>query len=170
MKNKNISLNSRCLREASDMPVSACSHWKALAKQSDELAVMDFTFLFDTERELFSIGFNVTERRCDNSFYDLLASEARLCSYVAISLGQISQDHWFYLGRLLIASRGEPILVSWSGSMFEYLMPMLVMPNYENTLLDHSCRLRCNNRLPMGNCAACRGAFQNRATTGPTCN
>jgi cellobiose phosphorylase len=123
---------------------------KALAKQSDELALMDFTFLFDTERELFSIGFNVAESRCDNSFYDLLASEARLCSYVAISLGQITQDHWFYMSRLLIASHGEPILVSWSGSMFEYLMPLLVMPNYENTLLDHSCQAAVQHQIAYG--------------------
>ena len=66
--------------------------------------------------------------RCDSSYYDLLASEARLCSYVAIALGQVPQDHWFSLGRLLVASRAEPLLVSWSGSMFEYLMPLLVMP------------------------------------------
>jgi hypothetical protein len=91
---------------------------------------MDFSFLFDPARELFSIGFNVTERRCDASFYDLLASEARLCSYVVVAQGQVSQDHWFSLGRLLVSLGGEPMLASWSGSMFEYLMPLLVMPNY----------------------------------------
>ncbi len=112
---------------------------------------MDFTFLFDPARDLFSIGFNVTERRCDTSFYDLLASEARLCSYVAIALGQVPQDHWFSMGRLLVASRGEPILVSWSGSMFEYLMPLLVMPNYENTLLDHTCRAAVQQQIEYGN-------------------
>ena len=86
----------------------------------------------------------------DTSFYDLLASEARLCSYVAIALGQVSQDHWFSLGRLLVASRGEPILVSWSGSMFEYLMPLLVMPNYENTLLDHTCKAAVQQQIEYG--------------------
>ncbi len=111
---------------------------ETLARQSSELAAMDFTFLFDPARELFSIGYNVTERRLDASFYDLLASEARLCSYVAIAQGQVSQDHWFSLGRLLVASRGEPVLASWGGSLFEYLMPLLVMPTYENTLLDQS--------------------------------
>ena len=123
---------------------------EALARQSDELAAMDFTFLFDPARDLFSTGFNVTERRCDTSFYDLLASEARLCSYVAIALGQVPQDHWFSLGRLLVASRGEPILVSWSGSMFEYLMPLLVMPNYENTLLDHTCKAAVQQQIEYG--------------------
>src|ERR1035437_9002051 len=98
---------------------------------------MDFTFLFDSTRDLFSIGCNVTERRCDTSFYDLLASEARLCSYVAIALGQVPQDHWFSMGRLLVASRSEPILVSWSGSMFEYLMPLLVIDR-KSTRLNSS--------------------------------
>jgi cyclic beta-1,2-glucan synthetase len=114
---------------------------------------MDFTFLFDPARKLFSIGFNVTERRRDASYYDLLASEARLCSYVAIALGQVPQDHWFSLGRLLVASHGEPILVSWSGSMFEYLMPLLVMPNYENTLLDHTCRAAVQQQIEYGRIA-----------------
>ena len=121
-----------------------------LAKQSDELAAMDFTFLFDSARDLFSIGFNVRENRPDNSYYDLLASEARLCSYVAIALGQVPQDHWFSLGRLLITLRGERLLASWSGSMFEYLMPLLVMPNYENTLLDHTCRAAVGQQIEYG--------------------
>ena len=86
-------LNSRaaCVKPAT-MPASACSRLESLAAQSDEMAAMDFTFLFDPARDLFSTGFNVTERRCDTSFYDLLASEARLCSYVAIALGQVPQD------------------------------------------------------------------------------
>ncbi len=111
---------------------------ETLARQAAEFANMDVTFLFDTVRELFTIGYNVTERRRDVSFYDLLASESRLGSYVAIAQGQVPQKHWFSLGRLLAAARGEPVLVSWSGSMFEYLMPLLVMPTYENTLIDRT--------------------------------
>jgi cellobiose phosphorylase len=141
---------AHCLREASDDACQRLLTLEALAKQCDELAVMDFAFLFNLERNLFSTGFNVTERRFDMGFYDLLASEARLCSYVAIALGQVPQDHWFSLGRLLVASRGEPILVSWSGSMFEYLMPLLVMPNYENTLLDHTCRAAVQQQIEYG--------------------
>lgn len=121
-----------------------------LALHSDRLATMDFTLLFDTDRNLFSIGFNVAERRCDVSYYDLLASEARLCSYVTIALGQVPQDHWFSMGRLLVASHGDPILVSWSGSMFEYLMPLLVMPNFDNTLLDHTCRAAVKHQIDYG--------------------
>jgi cellobiose phosphorylase len=147
---KHLTELSLCLREASDRARQRLLALETLAKQSDELAAMDFSFLFDPARDLFSIGFNVTERRCDPSFYDLLAAEARLCSYVAIALGQVPQDHWFSLGRLLVASRGEPILISWSGSMFEYLMPVLVMPNYENTLLDHTCQAAVQQQIEYG--------------------
>jgi cellobiose phosphorylase len=141
---------ARCLREAGDHARQRLLTLEALAKQCDEFAAMDFTFLFNTARDLFSTGFNVTERRFDIGFYDLLASEARLCSYVAIALGQVPQDHWFSMGRLLVASRGEPILVSWSGSMFEYLMPLLVMPNYENTLLEHTCQAAVKQQIEYG--------------------
>ena len=121
-----------------------------LAREIDDLAAMDFEFLFDASRNLFTTGFNVGECRTDPGFYDLLASEARQCSYVAIALGQVPQDHWFSMGRLLVASRGEPILVSWSGSMFEYLMPLLVMPNFENTLLDHTCKAAVRKQIKYG--------------------
>jgi cyclic beta-1,2-glucan synthetase len=122
-----------------------------LAQQSDEMALMDFGFLLDSDKNLFSIGFNASEHRNDASCYDLLASEARLCSYIAIALGQAPQDHWFAMSRLLVASRAKPLLVSWSGSMFEYLMPMLVMPNYENTLLDHTCKRAVKEQISYGN-------------------
>lgn len=123
---------------------------ESMAQQCDNLAVMDFTFLLDPVRELFCTGVNITEHRRDAGFYDLLASEARLCSYVAIALGQVHQDHWFALGRLLVASGGDASLVSWSGSMFEYLMPLLVMPNYTNTLLDHTCRSAVKQQIAYG--------------------
>jgi cyclic beta-1,2-glucan synthetase len=142
---------SRLLHEASDHARQRLGALETLATQCDQLgAAMDFTFLFDPARDLFSIGCNVTEQRCDASFYDLLASEARLGSYVAIALGQVPQDHWFSMGRLLVASQGEPILVSWSGSMFEYLMPLLVMPNYEHTLLDHTCKAAVQQQIEYG--------------------
>src|SRR5581483_5272530 len=90
------------------------------------------------------------DRRMDASFYDLLASESRLCSYVVIAQGQVSQDHWFSLGRLLVSLRGDPVLASWSGSMFEYLMPLLVMPNYDNTLLDETCKGAVRQQIKYG--------------------
>jgi cyclic beta-1,2-glucan synthetase len=107
-----------------------------LSHEITALATMSYGFLYDSQRHLFSIGYNVTERRQDASFYDMLASEARLCTFVAIAQGDISQESWFRLGRLLTPTNGAPALLSWSGSMFEYLMPLLVMPNYQDTLLD----------------------------------
>ena len=123
---------------------------EVLATQCEAYAAMDFAFLFNADRDLFCTGFNVSDRRFETGFYDLLASEARLCSYVAIALGQVPQDHWFSLGRLFVAVHGKAILVSWSGSMFEYLMPLLVMPNYVNTLLDNTCRAAVGQQIDYG--------------------
>ena len=111
---------------------------------------MDYSFLCDNARHLMAIGYNVSERRRDQSYYDLLASEARLCSFVAISQGQLSQENWFALGRLLTTTAGEPVLLSWSGSMFEYLMPLLVMPTYEHTLLDQTYHAAVQRQIVYG--------------------
>ena len=138
------------LRDAASRARERLVTIESFARRCEEMAAMDFTFLVDPARELFVTGFNVAERRCDTGFYDLLASEARLTSYVAIALGQVPQDQWFSMGRLLVVTRGEPVLISWSGSMFEYLMPMLVMPTYENTLLDHTCRASVNRQIAYG--------------------
>ncbi|SFV07779.1 Cellobiose phosphorylase [Pseudoduganella namucuonensis] len=109
-----------------------------LARQAQEYAQVEYGFLFNPTTNLLAIGYNVTERRLDASYYDLLASEVRLASFVAIAQGQLPQEHWFALGRQLCILNGEPVLLSWSGSMFEYLMPLLVMPNYPETLLDQT--------------------------------
>ncbi len=121
-----------------------------LARRCDEMARMDFKLLYNTNRELFSIGYNVSQHRLDGSCYDLLASESRLASYVAVALGQVEQTHWFRLGRLLTSAGGHPALISWSGSMFEYLMPMLVMPDYEHTLLDLTCKSAVTRQIEYG--------------------
>jgi cellobiose phosphorylase len=123
---------------------------EGLALQSSELARMEYDFLYDKDRHLLTIGYNVSEHRRDSSYYDLLASEARLCSFVAIAQGQVPQDNWFALGRLLTATGGESLLMSWSGSMFEYLMPLLVMPTYRNTLLDQTCRAAVQRQIEYG--------------------
>jgi len=99
---------------------------------------MEWEFLYDRTRHLLTVGYNVSETRRDESYYDLLASEARLASFVAIAQGQLPQESWFALGRLLTVAGGEPVLLSWSGSMFEYLMPLIMMPTYEHTLLDQT--------------------------------
>ena len=113
-----------------------------LIEQAGALAEIDYGFLFDKVRRQFVIGYNVGDARADASYYDLLASEARLASFVAIAQGKLPQESWFALGRLLTSAGGEPVLLSWSGSMFEYLMPLLVMPTYENTLLDQTYQRR----------------------------
>ncbi|MGA6993864.1 MAG: glucoamylase family protein [Candidatus Deferrimicrobiaceae bacterium] len=121
-----------------------------LALQCEELARVEYDFLYDKGRHLLAIGYNVGERRQDSGFYDLLASEARLCTFVAIAQGQLPQESWFALGRLLTATGGEPVLLSWSGSMFEYLMPLLVMPTYENTLIDRTCKVAVGRQIAYG--------------------
>ena len=110
-----------------------------LAALSDDLLEeIEFGFLFNHERQLFSIGYNVVDGRLDNSYYDILASEARLASYMAIALGKVSHEHWFKLGRSLTPSGSSRALLSWSASMFEYLMPLLVMRSHAGTLLDET--------------------------------
>ena len=121
-----------------------------LALRAGDLAEMQYGFLYDKAARLLSIGYNVDERRRDTSYYDLLASEARLTVFVAIAQGQLPQESWFALGRLLTSAGGEPILLSWSGSMFEYLMPQLVMPNYAHTLLDQSTRAAVARQIDYG--------------------
>ncbi len=121
-----------------------------LAEQAAGFATPQFDFLYDATRRLLAIGYNVTERRRDASFYDLLASEARLSSFLAVAQGQLPQESWFALGRLLTLAGGDPVLVSWSGSMFEYLMPQLVMPAYANTLLDQSNRAAVRRQIDYG--------------------
>ena len=111
---------------------------------------MEWEFLYDRARHLLTIGYNVSNSRRDESYYDLLASEARLSSFVAIAQGQLPQESWFALGRLLTVAGGEPILLSWSGSMFEYLMPLIVMPTYEHTLLDQTCKAAVARQIDYG--------------------
>jgi cyclic beta-1,2-glucan synthetase len=129
-----LALRHACLDGAPD---HLRTRLEALADRAGRyVAGMDFRFLFDEKRELFSIGFHHGTRTLDSSSYDLLASEARLASFVAIAKGDAPVEHWFRLGRTLTHAAGETALVSWSGSMFEYLMPGLVMRSFPATLLD----------------------------------
>ncbi|WP_186342984.1 glycoside hydrolase family 94 protein [Allochromatium palmeri] len=121
-----------------------------LARTAADLAQIEYDFLFDDAQALLAIGYNVAERRRDASYYDLLASEARLGCFVAIAQGQLPQESWFALGRLLTRAAGDATLLSWSGSMFEYLMPLLVMPTYDNTLLDRTYRTAVARQIAYG--------------------
>ena len=106
---------------------------------------MNFRLLYEEQHGLFSIGYRPADAegpgRLDKSYYDLLASEARLASFVAIAKGDIPEAHWFRLGRPMTSVSGIPTLLSWSATMFEYLMPLLVMRSYPETLLDETCRM-----------------------------
>ena len=126
------------LKEAGDRASERIAAIEALALNCGELSGVEFEFLYNKPAQLLSIGYNVSEHRPDPGCYDLLASESRLCSFVAIAQGKLPQKHWFMLGRLLSKYGGDPVLVSWGGSMFEYLMPLLVMPVYEGTLLERT--------------------------------
>ncbi|BDI29892.1 hypothetical protein CCAX7_19430 [Capsulimonas corticalis] len=101
---------------------------------------MNMRFLYVPDRRVFSIGYSVGERRLDNSYYDLLASEARLGSFTAIARGDVPVEHWWALGRSFKNVHGRRVLQSWSGTMFEYLMPTLVTRTYQNSLLDSACK------------------------------
>jgi cyclic beta-1,2-glucan synthetase len=140
----------RLITEATQRARERIAVVAGLALQSSHLASMGYDFLIDRGCHLLAIGYNVGERRLDSSYYDLLASEARLCSFVAIAQGQLQQQHWFALGRLLTTAGGEPVLISWSGSMFEYLMPLLVMPTYEHTLLDQTYQAAVERQIEYG--------------------
>ncbi|MEQ1502752.1 MAG: glucoamylase family protein [Myxococcota bacterium] len=113
---------------------------RALAARCRSYADPEWDFLYDRHRHLLSIGYNVSDHRLDAGHYDLLASESRLGSFVAIARRALPQEHWFSLGRLLTTTAGRPALLSWSGSMFEYLMPQLVMPTHDGTILDETNR------------------------------
>src|ERR1700748_2232127 len=108
---------------------------------------MEFAFLLDPARQLLSIGYQIAEGTLDEGCYDLLASEARLASFIAIAKGDVEFSHWFRLGRTLTPVCGASPLVSWSGSMFEYLMPMLLMRAPSESLLSQSERLAVKRQI-----------------------
>ena len=114
----------------------------AIEDTAREMALaMEFGFLLDRERELLSIGYLVPEGALDSNCYDLLASEARLASFFAIAKGDVPARHWFRLGRGVTPVAYGAALISWSGSMFEYLMPSLIMRAPAGSLLEQTNRL-----------------------------
>ena len=128
---------------------------RSLARRASRLADdMRFDMLYDRRRRIFAIGYRLADAegpgRFDNAFYDLLASEARLASFVAIAKGDVPQHHWFHLGRLVTNIRGLATLISWGGTMFEYLMPLLLMRTFPGTLLDQSCRASVRRQIEYG--------------------
>ncbi len=131
---------------------------RLLARINTIVAETDFSFLFDTNRQLFHIGYNNTIGELDPSYYDLLASEARIASLIAIAKGDVPISHWVHLGRPLRRIGGMRVVLSWSATAFEYLMPRLFMETPAHGLLDTSCRamireqrkLSRHGRVPWG--------------------
>ncbi|MFS2223578.1 cyclic beta 1-2 glucan synthetase [Pantoea sp. B65] len=113
-------------------------------------ATMDFAFLYNPVTDLLSVGYNCEINKLDSGHYDLLPSEIRLTSYFAIATNQLPLKSWQALGRLFTVLEKQPALMSWSGSMFEYLMPQLVMPGYPDTLLVTMCQSAVNRQIAWG--------------------
>ncbi len=125
--------------------------FKDLARRSDALfQAMDFTFLFDSQRQVFHIGYNVTTSGLDLNYYDLLASEARLASLVAIAKGEVPQSHWLHLGRPFTRVDGRQALISWSATMFEYLLPRLMVGSEPGTLLGQTLEVVADRQIEYG--------------------
>lgn len=120
------------------------------ARAEAELRGMDFRWLYDGERKLFHVGYNVTVDHVDANYYDLLASEARLASYLAIVKRDVPEAHWYTLGRPMTSVAGTPALLSWGGTMFEYLMPTLLMRSCEGTLLAQAGELAVEAQIAWG--------------------
>jgi cyclic beta-1,2-glucan synthetase len=124
--------------EAADRTLDALQALAARARAM--VADMDFGFLYDRGRGVFHIGFNLNSGLLDDSYYDLLASESRIASLIAIAKRDVPQDHWLHLGRPMTRTlAGDYSITSWSGTMFEYLMPTLLVPTPRESLLGHSC-------------------------------
>ena len=149
-ENHRLEIMQSALTKSIDHAGELITASEKLAQQCNALADMEWDFLYDKSSHLFSIGYNVQEHRIDASYYDLLASEIRLCIFVCIAQGKLPEESWFALGRLLTSMDGNPILLSWSGSMFEYLMPLMVMPTYENTLIDQSYKAAVHCQIIYG--------------------
>jgi cyclic beta-1,2-glucan synthetase len=122
-----------------------------VAKSEEFFEAMDFSFLFDKTRKLFSIGYRGSDGTLDPNCYDLLASEARLASFIAIAKGDVPSAHWFRLGRALTPVGRGSALISWSGSMFEYLMPDLVMRSPAESLLRQTYAQVVLRQISYGN-------------------
>ena len=130
-----------------------------IAQDAEQLVSgMDFTFLYNPKRKLFSTGYNASTAALDPYYYDVLASEARMAVFIAAAKGEVSQEAWFRLGRSYGECFGERLLLSWSGTMFEYQMPALWMRSHPDTIMDQASRaaVRCQqeygrrNNIPWG--------------------
>ncbi len=155
----------------------ACAYATALIHRLERQAAaaqassseMDFAFLFDRKRKLMRVGYDVNTGAADPAYYDLLATEARTAVFVAIAKGDLPREAWFHLGRKLTAYKGTARCYSWSGTMFEYLMPALFMRTYDEHAAGRKPASRsCGSSRRTAPSAACRGASPSRPTARAT--
>jgi cyclic beta-1,2-glucan glucanotransferase len=145
------------LRQASRQPPAAADVGlgRRLLDLADRAARfgdgMNFRSLYDPQRRILSIGYRLADvegpGRLDPSYYDLLASESRLASFIGIAKGDLPETHWFHLGRLMAGTDGRPVLLSWGATLFEYLMPLLFMKSFPETLLNQTCRMAVRQQI-----------------------
>jgi len=139
------------INKAAEHVTWAVNRYRSLVGRVRSLAdAMRFYPLYNEKRKLFSIGYQVEDGKLTNSHYDLLASEARLVSYIGISNGELPADHWFRMGRALTVVDWYKGLISWTGTMFEYLMPLLILKTYRNTLLDETYSFVVKSQIKYG--------------------
>ncbi|QVL34572.1 glycosyl transferase family 36 [Telmatocola sphagniphila] len=138
-------------QQPTEQSVGCPKEMAEIAEEAERLAKgMDFRFLYNAERDLFSIGYNCNTQRLDTSHYDLLASESCIASFLAVARGQVPRKHWFQLGRLSMYAAGETGLISWGGTMFEYLMPRILLPVPQGVLLDRAQRTAVARQIEFG--------------------
>lgn len=146
-----IGLLADAIRHSAGDAAALIRRLEAIAQTAEQMVrAMDFAFLFDPTRKLLSIGYRVTDNSLDPNCYDLLASEARLVSFIAIAKGDVPSSHWFHLGRALTPVGNGSALISWSGSIFEYLMPALVMRFPAGSLLSRTYELIVRRQIQYG--------------------
>ena len=143
--------DERQLSDASSRELLAIRLSSLAERTAGMAAAMDFSFLLDPDNKLLAIGFRMSDFALDQSHYDLLASEARLASFVGIAKGDLPPSHWFRLGRSMTPMGTDAALISWSGSMFEYLMPLLIMRSPPESILDSTYRAVVRRQIEYGN-------------------
>ncbi|HVR75020.1 MAG TPA: glucoamylase family protein [Planctomycetota bacterium] len=143
---------SDALKSARERAAKVARSARSLLEHSTALSSgMNLAFVYDEEKRLFVIGVDLSEMRRDGSHYDLLASEARLASFVAIAKGDVPVEHWLAIGRPMGIVDGQRVLLSWTGSMFEYLMPLLLQRAEKGSLLEYACRAAVKRQIAYGN-------------------
>ena len=139
-ENSLIEFNSALGRAEAELIRLSDDIGSILRRMEGYISQPDYSYLFDEQKQLFFIGYNLDTAKHDSSYYDLLASEANLTSLIAIARSDVPQRHWFMLGRTLTDSGSGKALLSWGGTMFEYLMPLLVIKDFSGTVLSESFR------------------------------